>query len=483
MARTYLIETFGCQMNVHDSERMAGLLEQAGYVATDDPADADLVVLNTCSVRERAEEKLYTRLGELRQQAAVLGHHRVVAVAGCVAQQEGEAILRRAPGVAEVIVGTQALRRLPLLVSQVERHGGAAVDLNPYEDVTFPLGVARRGDPVKAYVTIIEGCNEFCSFCVVPYTRGHERMRAKGDILSEVAEAVASGRREIHLLGQIVNHYQAPDDPACDFAGLLEAVHGVAGVERIRFASPHPRYCTPRLLEAMVRLPKVCRHLHLPVQSGSTRVLQAMRRRYSRERYLALVDQVRRLLPDVALSTDMIVGFPGERDEDFEETLSLTRAVRFHGMFSFTYSARPNTLATRRLGDEVSDATKGARIVALQALQREIQLSLNQALVGREVEVLVDSASRRRETELAGRTSQNVVVNLPGPPEWIGRTLRVRVERAGPHSVWGRVRDPLEGRERAGGCAEALPSEEPRIGWGDEMRGGVSRFDSARRRA
>src|SRR3954470_3895676 len=280
MARKYLIETFGCQMNVHDSERMAGLLEQAGYESTDDAGDADVVVINTCSVRERAEGQLYTRLGELRNLAEHFGAEQTVVVAGCVAQQEGAAIFKRSNGVADVVVGTQAIRRLPMLIDRgpagARAGGDPVIDLNPYDDVTWPLGVTRRSDPVKAYVTIIEGCNEFCSFCVVPYTRGNERMRPKADILAEVREAAAGGRREVQLLGQIVNHYAAPDDPSCDFSALLEAVHDVAGIERIRFASPHPRHVTRRFLETMARLPKICRHLHLPVQSGSTRVLEAM---------------------------------------------------------------------------------------------------------------------------------------------------------------------------------------------------------------
>jgi tRNA-2-methylthio-N6-dimethylallyladenosine synthase len=430
MARKYLIETFGCQMNVHDSERMAGLLEQAGYEATSEASDADVVVINTCSVRERAEDKLYTRLGELRQLANEQGHDPIVAVAGCVAQQEGAAILKRSPGVADIVLGTQAIRRLPMLVERAEAERRPIVNLDPFDDVTFPLGVTKRNDPVKAYVTIIEGCNEFCSFCVVPYTRGNERMRPKADILAEVREAAATGHREVQLLGQIVNHYAAPDDPSCDFSGLLEAIHAVEGVERIRFASPHPR-----------RLPKICRHLHLPVQSGSTRVLEAMRRRYTRDSYLALIAQIRESLPDVALSTDMIIGFPGETDADFEDTLTLTATVRYHSMFSFKYSPRPNTLADKRLADDVTDVEKTRRIVALQALQRAIQSELNEHLVGQTVDVLVDAASRRREVELSGRTGSNVAVNLPGPPDWIGRTLPVRVERAGPHSVWGRIAD------------------------------------------
>jgi len=435
-------------MNVHDSERMAGLLEQAGYEATDDAADADVVVINTCSVRERAEGQLYTRLGELRQMAIEDGRDPIVAVAGCVAQQEGEAILKRAPGVTDVIVGTQAIRTLPMLVERAAHAPArvsssarrpAQVDLTAYDDVTWPLGITRRHDPVKAYVTIIEGCNEFCSFCVVPYTRGHERMRPKHDILAEVAEAAATGHREVQLLGQIVNHYEAPDDPGCDFTGLVEAIHGVAGIDRIRFASPHPRHFDDRFLAAMRRLPKICRHLHLPVQSGSTRVLEAMRRRYTREGYLDLVARIRAQLPEVALSTDMIVGFPGETEADFEATLSLVEAVGFHSIFSFKYSPRPNTLAEKRMPDEVPEEEKTRRIVALQARQRDIQLRLNEALIGQTVEVLVDAASRKRDTELSGRTSQNVVVNVPGPAAWIGRTVAVRVERAGPHSVWGRI--------------------------------------------
>ena len=441
MARKYLIETFGCQMNVHDSERMAGLLEQAGYEATVEAAEADVVVINTCSVRERAEDKLYTRLGELRVLAEEHGHNPIVAVAGCVAQQEGDAILKRSPGVADVIIGTQAIRRLPMMVEQAAAQRRPVINLDPFDDVTFPLGVTKRNDPLKAYVTIIEGCNEFCSFCVVPYTRGNERMRPKTDILAEVREAASTGHQEVQLLGQIVNHYAAPDDPSCDFSGLLEAVHAVEGIERIRFASPHPRHVSPRFLATMARLPKVCRHLHLPVQSGSTRVLEAMRRRYTRDSYLDLIAQIRESLPDVALSTDMIIGFPGETDADFDDTMTLTAAVRYHSMFSFKYSARPNTLADKRLADDVNEDVKTKRIVALQALQRDIQSGLNEALVGQTVDVLVDAASRRRETELSGRTSTNVVVNLPGAAEWIGRTVPVHIERAGPHSVWGQIRE------------------------------------------
>ena len=433
MARKACIETFGCQMNVHDSERMSGLLEQAGYELTQDAGDADLVVVNTCSVREKAEDKLFARLG-------ALGHRRggrpLVAVTGCVAQQEGSRLLDRS-GAVDVVLGTQALRRLPTLVDEAFDTGTPQVDVNPYDDVSFPLGIAVRGDPVKAYVTIIEGCNDYCAFCVVPYTRGRERMRPSREVLAEVRRAAAEGRREVHLLGQIVNHYHDPDHPDRDFSWLLRQVHEIAGVERIRFASPHPRHVTVRMIEAMRNLPKVCRHLHLPVQSGSSRVLKAMRRRHSREAYLRLVADLRAAMPNVALSTDMIVGFPGETSDDFEETLSLTEAVRFHGMFSFKYSRRPNTLASKRMPDTVPEPEKTERLMRLQALQREIQADLNARCIGEEVDVLADSRSRRRPDELAGRTTQNTVVNFPGKAGWIGRTLKVRIEGAGPHSLRG----------------------------------------------
>jgi tRNA-2-methylthio-N6-dimethylallyladenosine synthase len=458
VAKKYLIETFGCQMNFHDSERMAGLLDQAGYESTAEERDADVIVINTCSVREHAEDKLYTRLGELRVLHEETGHRPIVAVAGCVAQQEGDSLLKKSNGhMIDVIMGTQRLKMLPTLIDSAARSAFAEVDINPWDDVTFPLGITRRSDAVKAYVTIIEGCNDHCAFCVVPHTRGHERMRAKSDILADVREAVDSGRREIQLLGQIVNHYLAPDDPGCDFAELLAAVNDVPGVERIRFASPHPRHTGERLIEAVRDLPKVCKHLHLPVQSGSTRVLSAMRRRYTREGYVDLVSRIRESIPGVTLSTDMIVGFPGETAEDFEETLTLTAEARYHSMFSFKYSPRPNTLASKRMPDSVSEDEKTRRIVALQSLQREIQTELHEQAVGSVVSVLIDSASRRRDAEISGRTGGNIVVScaVPGEPasrnadvagRWIGSTVAVQIRRAGPHSLWGDVVSDVRGQ-------------------------------------
>jgi tRNA-2-methylthio-N6-dimethylallyladenosine synthase len=442
--RKYFLETFGCQMNFHDGERVAGLLEDRGYVATADEGAADLVVLNTCSVRERAEEKLFTRLGEVREATAARAIKPTIAVMGCVAQQEGAALRRRDPAI-DVIVGTQSLKQLPDLVDlerrtpNVERpeRRSLRIDIDPHDDVSFPLGVARHSDPVRAWVTIIEGCNEYCAFCVVPYTRGHERMRPVADIVAEVRAAAATGRREVQLLGQIVNHYQAPDDPSCDFAALLERVHAVDGIDRIRFASPHPRHVTRRLIAAMRDLPKVCRHLHLPVQSGSNRVLKAMRRRYTREAYLELVGEARVAMPGLAISTDMIVGFPGETADDFDQTMDLVERAEYHSMYSFKYSPRPNTLAVKRLPDDVPEAEKTARILALQSRQREIQGRLFRQAVGSDVDVLVDSVSRRRDTEVSGRTSGNTVVNFPGPASLIGAVRRVRITEAAPNSLRG----------------------------------------------
>jgi tRNA-2-methylthio-N6-dimethylallyladenosine synthase len=377
----------------------------------------------------------------------VTGRTPVVAVAGCVAQQEGERLLRRQVPL-DVVVGTQSLRRLPALVEEARASRRARVDVHPYEDVSFPLGMVRHSDPVRAWVTVIEGCNEFCAFCVVPYTRGHERMRPVRDILAEVEQAAASGHVEVQLLGQIVNHYLAPDDPSCDFAALLERASAVPGIARLRFASPHPRHVTTRLIAAIRDLPGVCKHLHLPVQSGSNRILTAMRRRYTREDYLDLADRLRQAVPSIALSTDMIVGFPGETDADFEDTLDLVRRVGYQSMYSFKYSPRPNTLAAKRLPDDVSEAEKTRRILALQGLQRDLQMAHFGRAIGTTEVVLVDAISRRRDWELAGRTSGNTVVNFEGPADWVGQFVPVRITEAMPNSLRGEAVGPAVDRRR-----------------------------------
>jgi tRNA-2-methylthio-N6-dimethylallyladenosine synthase len=423
-------------MNYHDSERIAGLLERDGYEPAANETAADVVVLNTCSVRERAEEKLYSRLGEIRLATAGREEPVAVAVTGCVAQQEGDRLLRRAPFI-DVIAGTQSLKQLPGLLEDARATRRAAIDIDPHEDVAFPLGVAKPSDPTRAWVTIIEGCNEFCAFCVVPYTRGNERMRPVADILADVNEAARSGRVEVQLLGQIVNHYQAPDDAQCDFAELLARVNDVPGIRRIRFASPHPRHVTPGLVNAIRDLPKVCKHLHLPVQSGSSRVLHSMRRRYTRETYLEGVARLRDAVPGIEISTDIIVGYPGETESEFDETMDLVRTVQFQSIYSFKYSVRPNTLASKRMKDDVTEGEKTRRIVALQSLQRDIQTRNHTRMVGSVQEVLVDSTSRRRSWEVSGRTFGNTIVNFPGPPEWLGQVVPVRITGAAPNTARG----------------------------------------------
>ena len=436
-------------MNVHDSERMAGLLEQSGYECAENSKDADIIVINTCSVRDRAESKLYTRLGEIRVMAQNSGHKPIVAVAGCVAQQEGTSLTTGTNGhVVDIVLGTQRQKLLPMMIKKNKLSDLQEVDVRPLDDVTFPLGIARRSDPVKAYVNIIEGCNDHCAFCVVPNTRGHERMRSKAEILAEVKEAVDTGRREIHLLGQIVNHYQAPDDQGCDFPELLSLINNIYGVERIRFASPHPRHTGKRLIQAIRDLPHLCKHLHLPVQSGSTQILRAMKRRHSREEYLDLISLLRETVPEIQISTDVIIGFPGESQKDFESTLSLVEQVGYHSMFSFKYSPRPNTLASKRMSDDVAEEEKTTRIVNLQSLQKKIQTELNRKAIGKTVEVLIDTVSDRGKTELSGRTSGNTVVSFPPLDaekekftinSWVGRLAKVNVKRAGPHSLWGEM--------------------------------------------
>jgi tRNA-2-methylthio-N6-dimethylallyladenosine synthase len=439
VAKKYVVETYGCQMNYHDGERISGLLEADGYTPAQSESHADLIVVNTCSVRELAVHKLRSRLGEIRTLAEEEGRAPMIAVTGCVAQQEGDKLFAGDSGV-DVVVGTQAVKQLPALLARSQAEKRQLADVNPYEDVSFPLGLAKPTDAVRAWVTIIEGCNEFCSFCVVPYTRGHERMRPVADILAEVREAARTGHREVQLLGQIVNHYQAPDEN-CDFGELLERVHAVDGIERIRFASPHPRHVTDRLIASIRDLPKVAKQLHLPVQSGSNRVLAAMRRRYTREIYLDQIERLRTEIPGIALSTDMIVGFPGETDEDFELTMDLTRRARFHVMYSFKYSPRPNTLAIKRMPDDVTEGEKRRRIVALQELQAAIQVELYGAMVGTVESVLVEAVSKRRDWQVSGRTSGNLIVNFEGGSELIGQFIPVRIVEAAPYSLRGERAD------------------------------------------
>jgi tRNA-2-methylthio-N6-dimethylallyladenosine synthase len=428
----YYIETFGCQMNVNDSEKVAGLLAADGYEAAASREDADLVFINTCAVREKAADKLYHALGRLKR----LKRERpemVVGVGGCVAQLEGTAVLERAPHV-DVLVGTHNLSSVPSLVRKARGGEGRGVDLDRRADsFDVPAGAVAHSSRVRAYVTAIEGCNHVCSFCVVPRTRGPEVCRDADDIAAEVRSLVERGYPEVMLLGQTVNAYRRG---GLDFAGLLAKVDATPGLRRLRFTTSHPEHVDERMARALRDLPRLCPYLHLPVQSGSDRILAAMRRGYTRAQYLDTVALLRAHVPTLALTTDVIVGYPGETEGEFEETVSLVEEVGFDGVFVFMYSPRPGTAAIR-LADDVPGEEKLRRLQVLNAMQQRAQERLNRARVGRREEVLVDTVAEGR---VAGRTRDFRIVHLDGDAALLGRTVQVDVTGAGPNSLVGTLR-------------------------------------------
>jgi tRNA-2-methylthio-N6-dimethylallyladenosine synthase len=415
MPRIY-IETYGCQMNVSDSELMLGVLSREGYVRTDDPALADVMLVNTCAVRDHAEQRVLGRMGELKR------HKRpgdVLGVVGCMAQRLGPRLLERVPQV-DLVIGPDGYRGLPELIARA-RGGERAAEVafkswEHYEDVP-PV----RGDRFSAFVTVQRGCDYRCTFCIVPMTRGPERSRNLADVVGEVIRLAESGTTEVTLLGQTVNSYH---DGEHDFADLLQAVGGVPGIRRLRFTSPYPTDFTPRVLAAMAATPTVCEHVHLPVQSGSSRVLKRMLRRYDRGRFLDVVAALRQAVPGIALTTDIIVGFPGETEEEFQETLSLVTAVEFDDAFTFKYSVREGTPAVR-LKDHVAEEIQAERLERLIALVRSGGRRKNIGLVGTMHEVLVEGRAKRGGL-LQARTRTNKVALVEGPDEWIGTYRRVR---------------------------------------------------------
>ena len=441
--RRYFIETWGCQMNVHDSEKLAGSLEREGYVRAGCAEDADVILLNTCSIREKAVEKVFSEVGRLR----LLKARRpgtIVGVCGCVAQQEGEKIFKRAPEV-DLVVGPRATASLPGLVGRLARGDRTAhhtVDTEYRDDsIRFPHDAIRREGlhTRKAFVTVIEGCNHRCTFCVVPQTRGREVCREMEEIVAEVHHLVSQGICEVEFLGQTVNAYR--DSQGRTLADLIRVAAEIEGVCRIRFTTSHPAQMTDRLMDAMADAqPKVCPYLHLPVQSGSSAVLRSMRRGYDREGYLAKVDALKARIPDLSLGTDMIVGFPTETDDDFEETLSLLEEVQFDTIYSYVYSPRPGTAALE-MRDETPVAIKQERLARLQARQRSIQQARNRAWIGRQAEVLVEGPSKLDVDEWSGRTPEYRVVNFRGASA-PGRLETVRIVRSGAFSLRG---EPLQG--------------------------------------
>ncbi len=447
----YWIKTFGCQMNVHDSEIYAGLLAGMGYEAAEHASDADVVLVNTCSVRERAEDKLFSQLGRLRQMKDVLRREGgrgseprevLVGVTGCIAQQRGAEIIERQPSV-DFVIGTRAIHSLEGVLGRVQSGHGPQV--NTEDQVQFEAPGARREDRVRAFVTIMEGCNNYCSFCIVPSTRGLETYRSGDAILDEIRGLGLRGYREVTLLGQNVNSWVDPDN-GMGFPALLVAIDDLLasttgaspGVERVRFLTSHPKDLSPRLIEAMAACPTVANHIHLPVQSGSDRILFQMNRHYTTDTYRRQIEALRDQVPDVGLSTDLIVGFPGETETDFSDTLGLVRSVEYDSFYSFEYSQRPETAALN-YEDDVPAAVKRERLLELQEVGRQIQKRHNAAWIGRRVEVLVDSISKRTEEDVSGRTPSNHIVNIPGDQGLIGRLVDVEITAHAAHSLYGRA--------------------------------------------
>ena len=454
---TYWIETWGCQMNQHDSEMMAGVLRSFGLRAAPVEGEADIILLNTCSVREKAAQKVFTRLGQLKRHKRSRPH-MVLGVCGCVAQQEQASIFARAPHV-DLVMGPRRIGSLPDLIreSRIRRHALGVLDPR---DRLFPeQGVSHRVSRTRAYVTVMEGCNKGCTFCIVPMTRGKEAYRPPGAILREVRDCVEGGLLEIELLGQNVNAWRHASTDSWDFTRLLGEVAQTSGVRRVRFTTSHPLHFKNSIIEAMASHEAICKHLHLPAQSGSDAVLRRMKRGYSVREYLDRIDQLRCQVSDVALSTDIIVGFPGETERDFQATLDLLDRVRYDTVFSFVYSPRLGTPAVD-LADDTDPEIKMERLHRLQRLQDTIQAERNRAWEGRTVEVLVDGPASRPGRQVAGRTSQNHLVNFDGAPEMIGRFVNVQITRSGAHSLTGTLepRPPLTSRpgENIDGCVNPL---------------------------
>ncbi|HEY6483217.1 MAG TPA: tRNA (N6-isopentenyl adenosine(37)-C2)-methylthiotransferase MiaB [Steroidobacteraceae bacterium] len=442
MPRRYFIKTFGCQMNEYDSARMGDVLRAAAdFEPTDDPTQADVLIMNTCSVREKAQEKVFSLLGEWRRLKAERPHV-LIGVGGCVASQEGEAITRRAPCV-DLVFGPQTVHRLPGMLAQLRRTGRAVVDVSFPEIEKFDCLPAPRASGATAFVSIMEGCSKYCSFCIVPYTRGDEVSRAFDSVLDEVQHLAQQGVREVTLLGQNVNAYAGPmaDGVPVDLATLIHHVAAVPGIERIRFTTSHPLEFTDSLIEAYASVPQLANHLHLPVQSGSDRILGLMKRGYMAIEFKEKIRKLRRVRPDISISSDFIVGFPGETERDFEATLALVRDVGFDQSFSFLYSRRPGTPAAS-LPDEVAPAVKQGRLARLQ-MQLDTQArAISERMVGTVQRVLVERPARKDARELAGRTANNRWVNFAGSHGLINRFADVVITEARAHTVRGRVLAP-----------------------------------------
>lgn len=433
------IKTFGCQMNEYDSAKMADVLHAfEGYEKTDKAEDADVVLLNTCSVREKAQEKVFSDLGRLRELKKVKPD-LLIGVGGCVASQEGETIVKRAPYV-DLVFGPQTLHRLPQMIKAQRTTGTSQVDISFPENEKFDDLPPARVDGVTAFVSIMEGCSKYCSFCVVPYTRGEEISRPFDGVLKDIHELVTKGVKEVTLLGQNVNAYigKMADGDDADFALLLSAIHAIPEIARIRYTTSHPLEFTQRLIDAYGKLPKLVSQLHLPVQSGSDRVLAAMKRNYTAMEYKSIIRRLRAVRPDITISSDFIIGFPGETEEDFEKTIRLVEDIQFDISFSFLYSRRPGTPAASLVDDTPYDV----KLKRLQRLQRVLEdqgTAISKAMLGSTQRVLVEGVSRKDDNELMGRTDNNRVINFPGPKRLIGTFVEMKITEAMHYTLRGEV--------------------------------------------
>jgi tRNA-2-methylthio-N6-dimethylallyladenosine synthase len=443
MPKKVFIRTFGCQMNEYDSDKMADVLAGSeGAVKTDNPEDADIILFNTCSVREKAQEKVFHDLGRVRH-LKQLKPGLVIGVGGCVASQEGAAIVARAPYV-DLVFGPQTLHRLPQLIAARRDTGRAQVDISFPEIEKFDALPPATVTGSSAFVSIMEGCSKYCTFCVVPYTRGEEVSRPLNDVLAEIEGLAARGVGEVTLLGQNVNAYRGTmdegdtRDETADLAFLIESVAVMPGIERIRYTTSHPREMNQRLIDAYREVPKLVSHLHLPVQSGSDRILAAMKRGYTVLEYKSLVRKLRAARPDLSLSSDFIIGFPGETAEDFEKTLRLAEELNFDSSFFFIYSPRPGTPAAE-MADETPQELKVERLMRLQKMVEAQAYAISQAMVGSTQRVLVEGHARKDASELAGRTDNNRVVNFAGHERLVGRFIDLRIVAALPHSLRGEI--------------------------------------------
>ena len=434
------IRTYGCQMNEYDSDKMADVLKASdGFEQTEDPAAADVILFNTCSVRENAQERVFHALGRLRPLKEARPE-LIIGVGGCVASQEGSVIVERAPYV-DVVFGPQTLHRLPQLIEERRRSGKPQVDISFPEIEKFDALPPARVDGFTAFVSIMEGCSKYCSFCVVPYTRGEEVSRPLDDVLTEVAGLADQGVKEVTLLGQNVNAYRGAmtDGETADFALMLEYLTQMPGIERLRYTTSHPRDFTQRLIDAYRSLPQLVDHVHLPVQSGSDRILSAMKRGYTALEYKSIIRRLRAARPGLSIATDFIVGFPGETDQDFAQTMKLVEEVGFDDSYSFMYSPRPGTPAAD-FADQVPLATKQARLARLQAVLDASAKAISATMVGSVQRILVEGPSRKNPAELAGRTSNNRVVNFAGPGRMAGQFIDVHIAAAMAHTLRGEIR-------------------------------------------